>query len=765
MPIDCDQDSENCEYGKQRFERFLLCFGASYKPLAYYAALPFVLTPELLHYLRNQFLRTIPWEAEVDLLLSDLCRPVGYEQYAMDTAVRAYLLDEMVDVIGQKQMAAAAQLLISYIKQLERTNPSLDRRELEAQQWGAMVYIEDQRQEAVRQISQAYQVCATATSSGGVRSLANRSEMLRLSKITQELAPQISEYAGLLAFAELVRQIWVDPTSIPPEAFRSYAVLDDVELHLPEELIPAELASNKDTFSIPIEVFFAYSHKDEKLRDELAKHLSILERQAVIAGWHDRKIVAGEEWDREISQHLNTAQAILLLVSSDFIASDYCWDVEVERAMQRHEAGDACVIPVILRPVNWRNTPFGKLQALPKDAKPIISWTDQEEAFLDVEQGIETAAEELRKRLPTRPKPNPFPQGSNASGNPAGFGSNIVLEEPEGLVPLDSSFYIERTPIEADCYETVVKPGSMIRIKAPRQMGKSSLMIRILDHAKQQGCETVFLNFQAADTQALNDLDKFLRWFCGSVTEKLDLPDKLADYWKGSRGIVQRCNRYFERYLLTEAATPLVLGLDEVDQVFEHAEIATDFFGLLRAWHEEGKIAPLWRQLRLVIVHSKEVYVPLSINRSPFNVGLPIELRELNPVEVGDLVQRHGLTLSADQTQQLVALVGGHPFLLRAALYKIARGRMALSDLWRMGPTEGGLFSDHLRRHLLNLEADEGLVTAFKQVLSADHPVQIGSTEAFKLNSMGLVKYQGNEVLPLCDLYRQYFRRCLGVSL
>mgnify|MGYP001799470881 FL=1 len=335
---------------------------------------------------------------------------------------------------------------------------------------------------------------------------------------------------------------------------------------------------------------------------------------------------------------------------------------------------------------------------------------------------------------------------------------SIVLEEPEGLVPLDSPFYMERLPIETDCYETVVRPGSLIRIKAPRQLGKTSLLVRTLAHAKSQGFETVRLSFQTSDNDTLNDLDEFLQWFCCSVTEELELEDRLADYWKGARGIVRRCQRYFERYLLTELDKPLVLGLDEVDQVFEHPQIATDFFGMLRVWHEEGKTNPIWRKLQLVIVHSKEVYVPLSINRSPFNVGLPIELRELNEDEIEALITRHQLSLTAHQKQQLVELVGGHPYLLRAALYQLARGRISLTQLLEEAPTEGGLYSDHLRRHLLNLEADQDLLTAFKQVIPAYRPVQIGSTEAFKLHSMGLVRYDGNSVVPLCGLYRQYFQ-------
>src|ERR1700674_5538908 len=133
-----------------------------------------------------------------------------------------------------------------------------------------------------------------------------------------------------------------------------------------------------------VEVFYSYAHEDEKLRDELVKHLANLRRQGVITEWYDRDISAGKEWDAEIEQHLNSANVILLLISPDFMNSDYSNDVEVKRAMERHEAGDARVIPIILRPVDWEGAPFSKLQALPTDAKPVTSWDDPDEAFLSV---------------------------------------------------------------------------------------------------------------------------------------------------------------------------------------------------------------------------------------------------------------------------------------------------------------------------------------------------------------------------------------------
>jgi hypothetical protein len=144
-----------------------------------------------------------------------------------------------------------------------------------------------------------------------------------------------------------------------------------------------------------IEVFFSYAHRDETLRDELAKHLSLLQNQKVIAGWHDRQIPAGTEWAGAIDTHLENAQIILLLISADFMASKYCYGIEMKRAMERHEAGQARVILIILRAVDWHSAPFGKLNALPRDGRPVTSWANQDEAFTDIARGIRSVAEEL----------------------------------------------------------------------------------------------------------------------------------------------------------------------------------------------------------------------------------------------------------------------------------------------------------------------------------------------------------------------------------
>ena len=145
----------------------------------------------------------------------------------------------------------------------------------------------------------------------------------------------------------------------------------------------------------PVSLFYSYSHKDEALRDELETHLTLLRRQGVVRGWYDRRIPAGTEWAGQIDQHLEAADVILLLVSADFLASDYCYDKEMKRALERHGAGAARVIPVILRPCDWQSAPFWKLQALPKDGKPVTTWKDRDEAFTDIARGIRGAAASL----------------------------------------------------------------------------------------------------------------------------------------------------------------------------------------------------------------------------------------------------------------------------------------------------------------------------------------------------------------------------------
>lgn len=179
---------------------------------------------------------------------------------------------------------------------------------------------------------------------------------------------------------------------------------DIVKLNVAEMLNGVDLEGMRPRTAVlergeQLRVFISYSHKDENLRAELETHLKLLQRQGVIAVWTDRKIAAGEEWKGKIDQNLESAGIILLLISADFLASDYCYEVEMDRAMERHEARNARVIPIILRAVDWQSARFGKLQALPKDCKPVKLWEDRDAAWNDVAVGIRKVAEQMREKM------------------------------------------------------------------------------------------------------------------------------------------------------------------------------------------------------------------------------------------------------------------------------------------------------------------------------------------------------------------------------
>ncbi len=149
------------------------------------------------------------------------------------------------------------------------------------------------------------------------------------------------------------------------------------------------------------EVFISYAHEDQALLKELEKHLATLKRQNIIASWYDGNIMPGTEWESQIMERLNSAQIILLLVSADFINSDFCYSIEMEQALARQEADQARVIPIILRPVDWKGTPFAKLQALPTGDKPVTRWSTHDDAFLNVVQGIRKAIDDLTNKRKT----------------------------------------------------------------------------------------------------------------------------------------------------------------------------------------------------------------------------------------------------------------------------------------------------------------------------------------------------------------------------
>ncbi|GAB1543409.1 hypothetical protein NUACC21_60830 [Scytonema sp. NUACC21] len=337
------------------------------------------------------------------------------------------------------------------------------------------------------------------------------------------------------------------------------------------------------------------------------------------------------------------------------------------------------------------------------------------------------------------------------------------IEYPGGPVPLNSPLYINRLRVEELAYKELDKPGCLIRIKAPRKMGKSSLLNRMITCAQNSGYKIAYIDFQETDETVFTSLDKFLRWFCANVSRQLNLNYKLDDYWDEDMGSKVSCKIYFEEYVLDRVNGPIVLALNEVNRLFEHLQIANDFLAMLRFWHEVARTVEIWQNLRLVIVHSTEIHIPLKIHQSPFNVGLSIKLPQFTLEEVQDLASRYGFNwIDDNQSQQLMAMVGGHPYLINLALYHLHRGEMTLQELLETSPTAAGIYSHHLRHHLTMLREQPELASALLQVVTADTSVQLDALAAFKLESMGLIQLDGNLAKPSCHLYRLYFSQQLA---
>ncbi|NES19781.1 MAG: hypothetical protein F6K41_12840 [Symploca sp. SIO3E6] len=328
--------------------------------------------------------------------------------------------------------------------------------------------------------------------------------------------------------------------------------------------------------------------------------------------------------------------------------------------------------------------------------------------------------------------------------------------------PQPSDYYVERPPSESLCYETIVQPSALIRIKAPQKMGKTRLMNRIFDFTKVQAYQIVPLNLLMFDESLLTNLDKFLRSFCVNIAHQLHLPNQLDDYWDEMLGAGGSCTDYFEQYILPSIHQALVLGLDNVDHLFSYEEVAPSFFRLLRSWHEAGNRGEIWEKLRLVVAYSTREYVTLNINESPFNVGRVINLPEFDSNQLQDLAQRYGLDWDKTKINQLEDMVGGHPYLAEQAFdYSRNHPNTELAEVLRTAPTDEGLYQQHLRELWLKLQQNPALVAAMKEIVDTNKPVRVEDNQGFKLESLGLVRRLGNDVEPRCNLYRLYFREHL----
>lgn len=407
---------------------------------------------------------------------------------------------------------------------------------------------------------------------------------------------------------------------------------------------------------------------------------------------------------------------------------------------------------------NQYSTSYISQDAAPKLWKLLSSALGEKVRKSNFKEALKRSWVEHSKQEKGRDQPN---QSINPGTSQATTGTAVRSPKEQ---PTPPTIYIERPPVEAMCCEALAQPGALIRIKAPKYMGKTSLANHSLNQLAESGYRTFRLSFELADRQThLTDLNKLLRWMCLNIARELNLPNQIDEIWdEEGIGAKVSCTAYFEEYLLSNSEQPLILCLDNVDLLFPHPEVYEDFFGLLRSWYEKARNRPIWKNLRLIIVHATDVYIRLNINQSPFNVGLAVELPEFSESQVKDFAQQSGLTAKKTQVSALMSWVGGHPYLLEKAFtYLNNHPETALQTLLADEAALMSVYQNHLRDQWMILQDNPQLAEACLELVQIDSPSQLDPMVTYQLQSMGLVKPEGNKVVIRCQLYSTYFEKNL----
>ncbi len=334
---------------------------------------------------------------------------------------------------------------------------------------------------------------------------------------------------------------------------------------------------------------------------------------------------------------------------------------------------------------------------------------------------------------------------------------NAPLIPPGGTVGTTAEYYIKRKG-EDSFISQILIAGALIRIKGPRQFGKTSLLSRVIQFARKNNHAVIPINFQLTDKNITKSLELLLKQICVMASRKLHLPVKMREFWDKHLDLKTNCTIYFEEYLIPQVGKPVLLAIDEADRIFENQDVSGDFFSMLRGWHENRHDTPPWEQFKLAVAHSTEAYLAIQdLNQSPFNVGLERALKEFNKEEVSLFAEKMRIKLSSSEIDGLMNIVGGHPYLVHLSLYNIATKTFNINDIIKTATSEDGLFYDHLFRHFLNISSDAEFITAMKEIVNK------GTCQdniiSHKLRAAGLIKMNSGKVEPAIKLYSDYFRQ------
>lgn len=332
-----------------------------------------------------------------------------------------------------------------------------------------------------------------------------------------------------------------------------------------------------------------------------------------------------------------------------------------------------------------------------------------------------------------------------------------------GAVALDSIFYISR-PTDVAFLSAIKRQDSLVLVKGARQVGKTSLLARGLQEARQSGAKVVVTDFQNLSAETFMSPEKLFLTLAESVADQLDIDLLPSKTWNQHLSPGINFERYFRRTIFPNITAPIVWGLDEVDRLFT-CPFGSEVFGLFRSWHNKRALDPdgHWHRLTLAIAYATEAHLFITdLNQSPFNVGTRLQLDDFSLSQVTDLNARFGAPLRNEQElQQFFRLVGGHPFLVHRGLSEMVSSQLSLGEIEVQATKNDGLFGDHLRRVLLSLLQEPSLREAMQQLLGGK--TQISAESFYSLRSAGLIIGDSSETARLrCQLYAAYLTRHLS---
>ena len=376
-------------------------------------------------------------------------------------------------------------------------------------------------------------------------------------------------------------------------------------------------------------------------------------------------IKIGENWPERISAELKACEYFIVLISENSLHSDMVTEEirKVKELQQQSPTDFPVVFPIRLNLSFGSDTNYDLAGYLNRIQQRL--WKAESDTVIILNEILDF----LKKGKTPELLEDSEIRFSSTKVNDAPL-PNAPLEQPAGQVKLDSPFYVTRSDDEK-CFQEVLRPGALIRIKAPRQFGKTSLLSRVIQHAKDNDHLVISLSLHFLEKPILSNLESLLKQLCLYSAAKLKVPNNIDEYWVEFEALKMRTSRYFEEYLLENTTKPIVLAIDEADRLFSLQSISDDFFNMMRGWHEEAKVNPVWERLKIVLVHSTEAYLGVNnIHQSPFyNVGYEARLAEFNSDEIKALSIQNGLSLDNGDQRLLIKTLGGHPYLVRCSLF------------------------------------------------------------------------------------------------